>query len=144
MKALLATLPSNGSSQGIDITTSNGANFLSDVDPHGTPGNTAAAAYTTGRAELIDPRRQLVGHPLAKARFRRRPHATAVNVRVGLRETGVPTPPSPGVLVGYVAHVIHCGTETGGTYHGAVGATEATGGDIVPLGMIEVIVKKIA
>ena len=43
--------------------------FLSDIDSYWTPGNATSAAYTSRSAEFIDPRSQLVGHPLTIASF---------------------------------------------------------------------------
>ena len=46
------------------------ARLLGDVDPHRAPGDAAAAAHAARAAELVDPGRELVRHPLAVARAR--------------------------------------------------------------------------
>ena len=55
--------------------------LLGDVDADRAPGDAAAAADAARRAELVDPVRQLVGHPLPVARARRCAHAAAVDDR---------------------------------------------------------------
>src|SRR4051794_29225061 len=53
------------------------ADLFGDIDANRAPGYVAAAADTAGCAELLDPTRQLVGHPLPVARARRWPHRAA-------------------------------------------------------------------
>ena len=74
-----------------------GADLLGDVDAHRAPGDAAAAADAARAAELVEPGGELVGHPLAVARPRRRPHAAAVDVGEVEREAGVPASPALGV-----------------------------------------------
>ena len=64
--------------------------LLGDVDGDRAPGDAAPAADAARGAELVDPGRELVGHPLPVARARRAPDAAAVDVGVVEREAGVP------------------------------------------------------
>src|SRR3954452_2139225 len=64
--------------------------LLGDVDRHRAPGDAAPATDAPGRAELVDPGRELVGHPLAVTRAGRAAHAAAVHVRMVEREARVP------------------------------------------------------
>src|SRR4051812_20672121 len=64
--------------------------LLGDVDGHGAPGDAPPAADAAGGAELVDPRRELVRHPLPVARLRGAAHASAVDVRMPEREARVP------------------------------------------------------
>ena len=45
-----------------------GGGLFGDVDADGAPGDAPAAADAAGRAELVDPVGELVGHPLPVAR----------------------------------------------------------------------------
>ena len=56
------------------------ARFLGQVDTNGAPRDTASTADTAVGTELILPRGQFVGHPLAIARLRRTAHAAPMNV----------------------------------------------------------------
>src|SRR6478752_8499229 len=69
--------------------------FLCDVDGDRAPSDAPSAADATGGAELVDPGRELVGHPLPVARAPPPTYAAAVRVGVLEGEAGVP---QPGVL----------------------------------------------
>ena len=64
--------------------------FLGDVDADRAPGDAAAAADAARGAELVDPARQLVRHPLAIARLPFGPHAAAMDVGKIQREARIP------------------------------------------------------
>src|SRR5579864_216662 len=117
--------------------------FLSDVDSYGTPGNAPSAAYTSRSAELVDPRSQLVSHPLAIASFSGSANVAPVDVRKAQREARVPTAPALGLMTGHVGYVLYRGAKTGGTDHGAVGARQAASGDVVPAWVVEVLVQQL-
>ena len=76
--------------------------LLGDVDPDRAPGDAAPAADAARAAELVDPGRELVRHPLPVARARRAAHGAAVDVRVVDREAGVPALVALDVLAGQV------------------------------------------
>src|SRR5579884_2141562 len=108
------------------------ADFLGDVDPDGAPGDAAPAAHAARRAELVDPGREFVRHPLAVARLGGVPHVAAVDVREVHGEARVPPPPPLRVFAGEVGRVLDRAAEAGGAHHRAVRAGEAPGGDMVP------------
>src|SRR5215472_10935915 len=81
-----------------------GLNFLGNIDPHRTPGDTAPTAYAARGAELVDPGSYFVRQPLAVSSLPRRPHAAAVDIGVTECEAGVPSPPSFGMVSGHVGH----------------------------------------
>src|SRR5512133_389946 len=66
--------------------------LLGDVDGHRAPCDAAPAADAARGAELVDPGRELVGHPLPVARAPGLAHAAAVHVGVPEREARVPQP----------------------------------------------------
>src|SRR5690242_6158078 len=72
------------------VGRSDRGDLLSDVDGHRAPGDAASAADAARGAELVDPRRQLVRHPLAVARAARTADAPAVDVGVLEGEARVP------------------------------------------------------
>ena len=85
-----------------------------------------------------------MGHPLPVSRLGGTADTAAVNVGEILRETGVPFAPALGVRAGHIANILHGRAEAGRTDHGAIGASEATLGDVVPAGMIEVGVEQVS
>lgn len=119
-----------------------GGNLFGDVDPHRAPCDTAPAAYTARFPELVDPRGELVSHPLAVSRFPRPPYASPVEVRKAGCKTGVPVPPALGVISGHVTHVLHDRAEASGAHHGAVAASQASLRDVVPPRMLEVSIQQ--
>src|SRR5450631_742700 len=121
-----------------------GANLLGDINAHRAPGDATAAAHAARTAKLVHPGGELVGHPLPVPRLGGAANTAAVNVREILRETGVPFAPALGMRAGDIADIVHDGAEAGRTDHSAVGASEATLGDVVPAGMIEVGVEQVS
>src|SRR4051794_27486107 len=95
------------------VRRTDGGGLLGDVDGDGAPGDAAAAADAAGGAELVDPGRQLVGHPLPVARTAARAHAAAVDVGVVEREAGVPGSLAHGLLPGEVRAVLNAVAEAG-------------------------------
>src|SRR4051794_3910516 len=95
----------------VRIALSDRARFFRDVDAHRAPGDAAPAADAARAAELVDPRGELVRHPLAIAGAGRRPHRTPVDVRVVDGEAGVPTLPALDALTGEIGGVLHGGAE---------------------------------
>src|ERR1700758_2934549 len=65
-----------------------------------------------------------------------------MNVGKTLCEAGIPPPPALGVVTRHVAHVLDGCTEASWADHGAVGAGQAAGGDVVPAGMFEVLIQQ--
>ena len=112
--------------------------FDRDVDPDWTPGDAAAAADATRRAELINPSRELVRHPLPIARTRRVADAAAMDKREIHGEAGIPFPHPFCRRAAQIAVILYRRTEAGGANHGAVAAGQAALGDVVPARMIEV------
>src|SRR3954466_14639723 len=80
--------------------------LLGDVDRYRAPGDAAPATDAPGRAELVDPGRELVRHPLAVARTAGAADAAAVHVGVLEREARVPQPRAVGLLAGQVGRVL--------------------------------------
>src|SRR5512134_2525626 len=62
--------------------------FFGDVDADRAPRDAPPTADAAVDPELIDPVRELVGHPLAIARADLPAHATAVNVGMAERKAG--------------------------------------------------------
>src|SRR5208337_2295561 len=120
-----------------------GANLLSDINAHRAPGDATAATDAARTAKLVNPGGELVGHPLAVARFGGTADIATVNVRKILRKTGVPFTPALGVRTADIADILDRGAEAGGTDHGAIGAGQATVGDVLPARMIEVVIEQI-
>src|SRR5581483_10825769 len=87
--------------------------LLGDVDPDRAPGETPAAPDAARGVELLPPRRQLVGHPLAVPRADRAADRAAVEVGVVQVETGRPRT-GPADLPGEIGGVPHIGAETRG------------------------------
>src|SRR6516164_1116376 len=132
-----------GRGRGLLLALADRADFLGDIDRHGTPCDAAAAADTTGCSKLIDPGCQLVGHPLAVSRPRRAPNVPSVDIREIHREAGVPFPPPLGMLTLEVGRILHGAAEAGGAHHRAVGAGQTAPGDVVPARMIVVAIEQI-
>src|ERR1700727_1478022 len=107
--------------------------FLGDVDPGGAPGDTASASHTSAGPELVMPAAQLVGDPMPVARFAGLAHGAAVDEGEVEFEAGCPVRPPFGVLTGEVGDVFGGGAEAGGAHHGAVPASQASAGDVVPV-----------
>src|SRR3954468_15139939 len=72
------------------VGRTDGRRLLGDVDRHGAPRDATPAPHAARRAELVDPARQLVRHPLPVARLARAAHAAAVDIGVLEREARVP------------------------------------------------------
>src|SRR6478735_3489539 len=113
--------------------------LLRDVDPDRAPRDASAAADAAARAELVVPRGELVGHPLAVAGAPALTDAAAVHVRVVERQAAVPDPLALNSLSGQVGGILHADAEAGGANERAVAAGEATIGDLVPARMLEVL-----
>src|SRR5579885_3834916 len=112
--------------------------LLGDVDADGAPGDAAAAADAARRAELVDPRGELVRQPLPVPGAPGRPDAAAVDVRVVEREARVPHPGALGVEAGEVGRVLDRGAEARRTDERAVGTAEAARRDVLPVRVLEV------
>src|SRR5512140_2394052 len=108
------------------------AGFLREVDPHGTPRDAAAAADAAGLTELVDPRRELVRHPLAVPRGRAPPDAASVDVGEVEGVARVPPPPALGRGASQVRGILDRRAEARRAYHRAVRAGEAALGDLLP------------
>src|SRR5215469_14039612 len=121
----------------------NGADLFGDVDADRTPGNAASTADASRTAELVDPRGELVGHPLAIAPLGRSSDAASVNIRKVLCETGIPAAPALGVITANFAYILDGCTKACGTNHGAIGTRQTTTGHIVPPRVLEVLVEKL-
>src|SRR5512133_3084947 len=106
--------------------------LLRDVDSRRAPGDAAPAPDAAGHAELVDPCRELVAHPLAVARPRVRPQAPAVDVRELERAARVPLPRPRRVPAREVGGVFDRRAEAGGADHRAVAAREAALRHVVP------------
>src|SRR5512146_1608624 len=117
------------SGAGPRVACADGRCFLRDVDGHGAPGDAAAAADATGAAELVDPARQLVRHPLAVARSARLAHAAAMDVGMVEGEAGIPGTRALRLAPREVGHVGNAGAEAGRADQRAVATGQAAGGD---------------
>ena len=117
--------------------------FFRNVDSHRTPGNAAPASNASRCAKLIDPRTELVRHPLPVASLRGGSDGTAVDVRKTQREARIPTAPSLGVISGHVADIFDSRAETGRADHRAVSAGQTTPGNIVPARVVKALAEKI-
>ncbi len=84
-----------------------------------------------------------MSHPLPVAGLRGRSDGASVDVRKTQGETRIPTTPTLGVIPGYVTDVFYRGAEACGADHGAVGASQAALTDVIPAGMLKVLVEKI-
>src|SRR5215472_10819966 len=98
-----------------------GLQFFGNIDSHWAPCDTPPTPDAARGAELVDPRSQLMRHPLAVPRLGRGPHAAAVYIGEIHGEAGVPPPPAFGVVAGHIAHVLDGCAEAGGTHHRTVG-----------------------
>src|SRR5665647_3151202 len=88
------------------LSGANGPDLGGDVDGGGAPRDAATAADTSRRAELVDPRGELVGGPLAVSRRHRRTNAAAMQVGEVVGEAGVPYPPALRLSPAEVADVL--------------------------------------
>src|SRR5512143_932374 len=131
------------SGPGPRVRRADGRRFLRDVDGHGAPGDAAAAADATGAAELVDPARQLVRHPLAVARAARLAHAAAMDVGMVEGEAGIPGACPLRLAPAEVGHVADTGAEAGWADQRAVATGQTAAGDIVPAGMLSVPVQQL-
>src|SRR3954463_6889103 len=120
-----------------------GGCLLGDVDRHRAPRDAAPAPDAPRAAELVDPGRQLVRHPLAVARLARAAHAATVDVGVLKREAGVPLAHALGLRAREVGRVLDRCAEARRADHRAVAAGEAAVGDLVPAGVLEVALKQL-
>ena len=96
------------------------------------------------RAELVEPGRELVRHPLPVARAGRRPDAAAVQVGVLDREARVPDAGALRLGAGQVGRVLDGGAEAGRADQRAVAARQAALGDLVPARVLEVGEQRLA
>ena len=92
--------------------------------------------------ELVPPRRQLVGEPLAVARRGGGPHGAAVQVGVVEIEARGPGALAPD-LAGQVGGVGHVAAEAGRADQGAVPTGQAALGHLVPAGVVEVAAEQL-
>ena len=103
------------------------------------PGDAAAAADAAGRAELVVPGAELVGHPLPVARARRRAGRCRRGCRSGRRRSTSPSSRQRSACVAVeVGDVLDRRAEAGRADHRAVAAREAPLGDVVPARVLEV------
>ena len=121
----------------------NGMNFLSDVNGHGAPGDAAATANAAGSSKLVNPRGQLVSHPLAVSGLGAGADAAAVDIREIHCEAGIPSLPALRVVTLQAGDVFNGGAKACGTDHGTVGAGEAAGRHIVPSRIPVIAVKQL-
>src|SRR3569833_932070 len=117
--------------------------LFGDVDTDRAPGDAAPAAVAAGGAELIDPARELVGHPLAITRTGALPDTAAMDVAVLQSETGIPGPHPLGAGARKIAVVLDRGAEAGRADHGAVAAAQAALGDLVPARMLQIALQQL-
>src|SRR3990167_2877147 len=110
-----------------------GPRFCRDVDARRTPGDAPAAAGAAQGSELCLPRAQLVRQPLAVAGAHGLPPAAAMNVRVVDAEAGIPAPAARGLAAREIGGVLHRAAEAGRADQGAVGASQAARGHVVPV-----------
>ena len=115
-----------------------GRGLVRDVDTHRAPGDAAAAADAARGAELVDPARELVRHPLPIARTRRLADAAAVDKGEIHGEAGIPFAHPLGGRAAQIAVILDRRAEAGRAHHGAVAAGETALGDVVPSRMIEI------
>src|SRR6266508_729325 len=99
--------------------------LLDDVDRDRAPGDAATTADAARGAELVDPGRELVRHPLPVARTPRLAHAAAVHVGVPQREARVPQAGVLGLAAGEVGGVLDRAAEARGTDQRAVATAQA-------------------
>src|SRR6188472_3398221 len=85
--------------------------LLCDVDGDRAPSDAPSAADATGAAELVDPGRELVGHPLPVARAPAPTYAAPVRVGVLEGEAGIPQPRVLGLSAREVRGVLHGAAE---------------------------------
>src|SRR6478736_8780382 len=90
---------------GIALLLAQGGDLFDDVDPDRAPRDAAPAPDAAGRAELVDPRAELVRQPLPVARAGRRADRAAVDVRVVEGEARVPDALARRLSAGQVARV---------------------------------------
>src|SRR5665647_219798 len=126
------------------LSGANSPDLSGDVDGGGAPRDAATAADASRRAELVHPRSELVGGPLAVSRRHRRTDAAAVQIGEVIGEAGVPHPPSLGFRPGQVAGVLDGRTEAGGTHECAVRAGEAAARRVFPPWVLGVGVEQVA
>lgn len=82
---------------------------------------------------------ELVGHPLAVSGPSGLARTAARHPGKIESETGIPATPALRVVAGQVGGVFDRGAETGGADEGAVGTGEASIGDFIPSGMLEIV-----
>src|SRR3954451_17367697 len=125
------------------LACSDGCQLLGDVDPDRAPGDAPTAADAAGAPELVEPRPELVGEPLAVARVPRGADAAAVDVRVVDRVARVPFAGPLGVP-GQVGVVLDAGAEARRAHERAVAAGEAPRCDLVPAVVLEIAGEHVA
>src|SRR6478609_8591753 len=104
--------------------------LLGDVDADRAPRDAAPAADAARAAELVEPRGQLVGHPLPVARPGRGPDAAAVQAGVIDGEAGVPALPALDVLAAEIGHGLDVRAEARRAGHRAVASAQAALGHV--------------
>ncbi len=112
--------------------SSNGGDFLGQIDADRTPGDASPAPDAAGRAELVDPRGQLVRQPLAVSRADLVPHIAAVHVAEVDVEARIPLPVALDMLARQIADFVDRTAETGRADHRAVGAGQTALGQRRP------------
>src|SRR5512144_362650 len=117
--------------------------FFGDVDADRAPRDAPPTADTAGDPELIDPVRELVGHPLAITRADLPAHATAVNVGMAECEAGIPTLNALRNPAGKVGDIVNDEAEAGGADERAVAAGEAAFGHLSPPRMLHVALQQL-
>src|SRR5674476_1681279 len=124
------------------LSGANGPDLGGDVDGGGAPRDAATAADTSRRAELVDPRGELVGGPLAVSRRHRRTDAAAMQVGEVVGEAGVPYPPALRLSPAEVADVLDGGAEAGRAHECAVRAGQAAACHVLPLCVLGVRIQQ--
>src|SRR5215208_2395515 len=140
---MVCTDPPSLSRVRTEISRADRRRLLGDVDRHRAPGDAAATADAAGGPELVDPGGELVSHPLAVPRARRVADAATVDVGVVEREAGVKQSHPLGLFASEVGDVLDGVAEAGRADQGAVAASEATLGDLVPAGVLHVAVEQL-
>src|SRR5262249_44880044 len=74
--------------------------FFLNINADGAPGYAAPTPDTARSSKLINPRRELMSHPLPVARECSGSHGASVDVRMRRCETGIPSPPALSMITG--------------------------------------------
>src|SRR5208283_3164241 len=120
----------------------NRPNFFRNVDAGRAPRYAPSAPYASRAAELVNPRGQLVGHPLPVAGLAGIANVAPVDVREPQRETRIPAPPALGVIASNIGDVFDGGAEARGAHHRAIRTCQASACNFVPPRMLEIPVEQ--